>query len=79
MKRAQVSRTVTKNSFLDASYEGDMKFVPPYQSGHVTVPVSVGSCSGSTRGLPSGPISFAQVVFTNGLPRRNSPVARSFT
>jgi len=38
MNRAHVSRTVTKNRLRDASYDGDMKFVPPYQSGQVTVP-----------------------------------------
>src|SRR5262245_30506913 len=63
---AHVSRTVTKNRRFAASNDGDMKLVPPYQSGHVAVPSGVGSCPGISTGRPSLPISFDHVVLTNG-------------
>src|SRR5436190_4359579 len=69
MNFAHVSRAVTKNKLRVRSNDGDMKFVPPYQSGHVIVPSSVGSWPGITFGLPSCVSSFAHDVLTNGLPR----------
>ena len=44
-----------------------MKFVPPVMSGQTSCLLRRTEL-GSTSGWPSGPISFAQVVLTNGLP-----------
>src|SRR4051812_696935 len=76
---AHVSRTVTKNSLFVGSYDGDMKFVDPYQSGHVSVPSGVGSWPGIRIGRLSFPSCVDHVVFANGLPSSTSPVARSST
>ena len=57
---AHVSRNRQDEQVALLVKDGGMKFVLPYQSGHVTVPSIVGSCPGMTFGLPSAVKPFAQ-------------------
>ena len=71
------SRALTKKVRVAGSNVGGQKLVPPVMSGQVTEPFSSGVCPGSSIGRPSRPISFAQVVVTNGLAAITLPFVRS--
>ena len=56
---------------------GDHQLVAPPAVGATTVPSAEGNMPGTRMGRPFESRPSAQVCRANGLPRRNSPVARS--